>query len=131
MECEQIRERIKRVRRAKNYSQKFMAESLQMSSNSYREIETGTTKLINSRLYKIAEILDLSMENLIFGYVTQDEYVQAIKKLEREHTIKIENLIVDHKIEIAKLEGKVTELQGKIDTREKIIGVLQEKRTNY
>ncbi len=135
MEIKQIVERIRVVRRTKNYTQEFMAAALDISINSYADLEKGKVKLMNPRLFEIAKILDLSMEQLIFGHATQEEYSAKIreleKRLERDHRAEIENLILDHKIEIAEKDGLIAELQGKINTKEKIIGVLQEKRINY
>lgn len=135
MEIKQIVERIRVVRRTKNYTQEFMAAALDISINSYADLEKGKVKLMNPRLFEIAKILDLSMEQLIFGHATQEEYSAKIreleKRLERDHRAELENLILDHKIEIAEKDGLIAELQGKINTKEKIIGVLQEKRINY
>lgn len=135
MEIKQIIERIRVVRRTKNYTQEFMAAALDISINSYADLEKGKVKLMNPRLFEIAKILDLSMEQLIFGHATQEEYSAKIreleKRLERDHRAELENLILDHKIEIAEKDGLIAELQGKINTKEKIIGVLQEKRINY
>lgn len=135
MEIKQIVERIRVVRRTKNYTQEFMAAALDISINAYADLEKGKVKIMNPRLFEIAKILDLSMEQLIFGHATQEEYSAKIreleKRLERDHRAEIENLILDHKIEIAEKDGLIAELQGKINTKEKIIGVLQEKRINY
>lgn len=131
MEIKQILERIRIVRRTKNYTQEYMAVTLDISLNAYGDLEKGKVKIINPRLFEIAKILDISMENLIFGHATQEEYSEKIRELEKEHRIEIENLILDHKIEVAEKDGLITELKGKINTKEKIIGVLQEKRVNY
>lgn len=135
MEIKQIVERIRVVRRTKNYTQEFMAAALDISINSYADLEKGKVKLMNPRLFEIAKILEISMEQLIFGHATQEEYSAKIreleKRLERDHRAELENLILDHKIEIAEKDGLIAELQGKINTKEKIIGVLQEKRINY
>ncbi len=131
MKCEQIRDRIKKARRAQGYTQEYMAESLKISTNSYREIESGTTTLINPRLYKIAEILDISLESLIFDHFTQDKYIETLKKIEKECRIKVKNITMSHKIEIAEKEGQITILKAHLETKERIIGVLNEREEEY
>jgi len=131
MEYEQIRERIKKTRRALNYTQEYVAECLKISTNSYREIESGKTSLINPRLKKISEILKLPIETLIFGHVTKEECLESIEKLNNEHRKQIQSINTKHKIEIAEKEGEINMLKTKLETKEKIIGVLNEQIEKY
>lgn len=131
MKCKQIRERIKQARRANDYTQEQMAGFLEMSTNSYRELESGSTTLINPRLQMIAQILNLSMENLIFGHITQEDNQETIERLEKEHKTQIRALITNHKIEIAEKEGEINILKTSLETKERIIGVLNEKNEDY
>jgi transcriptional regulator with XRE-family HTH domain len=57
--------RIKQLREYRNYTQQFMADSLELSQNAYCKIETGMTKLTTDRLEDIARILDTPIENLL------------------------------------------------------------------
>lgn len=131
MKCKQIRERIKKARRANNYTQEEMAEFLGISTNSYRELESGSTTLINPRLLKIAEILKLPMENLLFGQTTSNESLKKIKELQKEHHTKLVELTSNHKIELAQKDEEINILKTKLETKEIIIGVLNEKKENY
>ncbi|MFA6770365.1 MAG: helix-turn-helix transcriptional regulator [Bacteroidales bacterium] len=131
MECKQIRERIRRARRVKGYTQEYMAESLGISTNSYREIESGKTTLINPRLCKIAELLGLPMESLIFERVTKEEYLDKIKNLEKEQRVKIKNLTSKYKIGLFEKDEQITVLKAKLETKEKIIGVLNDNDAEY
>lgn len=131
MKYQEIRERIKKARRANNYTQEEMAELLRISTNSYRELEAGPTTLINPRLEKIAEILKLSMESLLFGHINNNQAQEKIEELKREHRIQIIELISNHKIELAQKEEEVSILNSKLITKEKIIGVLNEKKEQY
>lgn len=131
MKCAQIRERIKRARRSLGYTQEQMAEALKISTNSYREIESGNTTLINPRLPVIAQILNLSMESLIFGHVPKEESLETIKRLEKDYRTQIRTLITNHKIEIAEKEGEINILKTSLQTKDRIIGVLNEKDEDY
>ncbi|GAB1473805.1 hypothetical protein MASR2M69_12460 [Bacteroidota bacterium] len=85
MNCDLIRERIKRERRALGFTQEYMAATLGISANSYREIENGATVLINPRLEEIAKILKTPLESLIFGTLTNEEHLKKIEEIEKEY----------------------------------------------
>lgn len=55
--------RIQRV--IKGYTQEYMAERLNLSQNSYSKLERGLTSLTVSRLYQIAEILGISIQDIL------------------------------------------------------------------
>ena len=57
--------RIKKIREYRNYTQQFMADSLDLSQNAYCKIENGTTKLTIDRLEEIATILDVPVESIL------------------------------------------------------------------
>lgn len=55
--------RIQRV--IKGYSQEFMAEKLNISQNSYSKLERGLTSLTVKRLFQIAEIFEISVQDML------------------------------------------------------------------
>ncbi|WP_316747737.1 helix-turn-helix transcriptional regulator [Pedobacter gandavensis] len=55
--------RIQRV--IKGYTQEYMAEKLHISQNSYSKLERGYTSLTVVRLYQIAEILGISIQEIL------------------------------------------------------------------
>lgn len=57
-------EKVRLVRELKKWSQQEMAEKLNMSSNGYAKIERGETKLTLPRLKKIANILEIDINDL-------------------------------------------------------------------
>ncbi len=59
-----INEKIKFIREMKGWSQKEMAEKLNMSTNGYANIERGETNVQYSRLEQIATLLDLKLSEL-------------------------------------------------------------------
>lgn len=60
-----IKERISYLRRGKKLSQEKMAQSLKISLNSYRKLETGPTRLVNRHVEQIASLLDVSPDYLL------------------------------------------------------------------
>jgi len=57
--------KIKHVRELRNYTQEFMAEMLEVSQSTYARYEKDDGDLTISKLKKIAEILDMKIEDLI------------------------------------------------------------------
>lgn len=55
--------RIQRV--IKGYTQEYMAERLNLSQNSYSKLERGLTSLTVKRLYEVAEILEISVQDIL------------------------------------------------------------------
>src|SRR5690606_30368890 len=57
--------RIKQYRELRNYTQMYMSEQLGISQNTYSKLESGGIKLTVERLRQIAEILDVSLMDLL------------------------------------------------------------------
>lgn len=53
---------IKRIRELKNLTREYVADELKMSTSGYGKIERGEVDLTVSKLKKIAEVLDVSIE---------------------------------------------------------------------
>jgi transcriptional regulator with XRE-family HTH domain len=127
MDCSQIKERIRSVRKSKGITQEKMAKSLGISVNSYREIESGKTKLINTKLFKICDILEISPNKLMMGELSREEYIKEIRLLKSFHKEEIDKLEHSYKIKVAELEGEINVLKINLQTKNSIIGVLKEE----
>lgn len=56
---------IRRIRELKNYTQDYLAAKLGISQNAYSKIELGYSNITLSRLFNIAEILEIDVITLI------------------------------------------------------------------
>jgi transcriptional regulator with XRE-family HTH domain len=56
---------IRNNREIRNYTQEYLAFKLNISQNAYSKIELGYTKITLERLFKIAEILEVDVIELI------------------------------------------------------------------
>ncbi|QQL51589.1 helix-turn-helix transcriptional regulator [Mucilaginibacter ginkgonis] len=54
---------------AKAYSQEYMAYRMDCSQNAYSKIELGHTKITLIQLFKIVDVLELNLHELIAGEV--------------------------------------------------------------
>ena len=62
---EQVLENIKRIRKHKGYSHEYVAHELDISQVAYSKLEKNETKLSVERLYKLAEILETPVTDLL------------------------------------------------------------------
>ena len=65
MEINKILERIAKERSKKGYTYENMAVELDLTTAAYRKIETGETKLTVERLFKISDILEVPVGELL------------------------------------------------------------------
>jgi len=57
--------KIRRFRKMRGFTQGYMADKMDLSIRGYSKIELGETKLSVIRLFEIAEILDLSVHEIL------------------------------------------------------------------
>ena len=75
-----ITTQIKKQRSARGLTQDQMAERLHLSTKAYQKIENGITKLDIERLNQIAEILEISLVDLINS--DENIYIHSISENE-------------------------------------------------
>lgn len=72
----EVIDRIKQIRIEKGISHEAMAYNLGISQTAYTKIEKNETKLTVDRLFKIAEILEVKVEDLL--NTETKKYIQDI-----------------------------------------------------
>ena len=92
-----IKEKISEIRCKKGISQEKIAQQLGISANSFRNLESGRTTIINKRMWEIANILEVTLEELMLeedfntGMSLADaervKYQRKIESLETEITL--------------------------------------------
>jgi len=92
---EKLYDNIKDIRIKKGYSHENMAIDLDISQGAYSKLENRKTKLSVDSLFKIAEILNTSISNLIdeeqsFSQTNHNENNETVYN--QQH---IENLVID------------------------------------
>lgn len=92
---EKIINRIKEIRKEKGISHEAMAFDLGISQVAYSKLEKNETKLNVDRLYKIAEILDTKVSELL-GLEINKIYQQEFKDNSQNYQ-EIQNLYQENK----------------------------------
>lgn len=135
MDNARIKENIIRKRKEKGISQDEMARRLDMSRNSYRSIEKGSTNVVSKRLGEIAGLLDVSEEELVLGYKPLDgtgeledirtQYAMSCKSLKDEYETRISEL----NAKIATMQETIANLNEIISSKNEIIALLKRNNT--
>ena len=74
-----IAERIRQLRRNKDYSQQFMADELGISQNAYSKLESGKTPIHLDRLYEVAALLEISIAELLEEALSHSHHLQNLQ----------------------------------------------------
>jgi transcriptional regulator with XRE-family HTH domain len=110
---------IKNVRRKKGISQESLAYDLGIDYSTYGKIERGQIGLSVDRLERIAEILDVSMEEL-YGWKRKEETV----KHSDETYIRLQECLKE--LEMSKKE--IEALKKRLKDKDSAIRILEGKR---
>ena len=84
--------KLRQLRAVHNYTQEHLAEELGIRQNTYSLLETGTTEPTEERLAQIAEVYDMSLEEMRAwepGAVNQNHnnVANAYTTIEHQHII--------------------------------------------
>lgn len=117
MEIMELGSKIKKVRELRNYTQEYMADKLNVSQSTYSRFEKDDTDITISQLNKIAEVLDVKINDLIsfndkyvfnnYGEIKENQY----GNIQNNFPIEMKNL---YEKTIQLLEEKIKDLQQKI-----------------
>jgi transcriptional regulator with XRE-family HTH domain len=113
----QVLENIKKFRELKNYTREHVAIELDMSSSGYSKLERGEVELTVSKLFRLAEILEVSVPQIlnfdaskIFN-VTNNNVVNGVDVTEQNIS---SDIYKDKYIEM--LEKEVDRLRGSVSS---------------
>ena len=133
MDNKSVKRNIVTVRKALKISQEEMAAKLGVSRLTYRNIESGNTKLINEKLDKIASIVNMSKEELLLGYNPSDNNNSILSEPDIPYNGNDQSFRLEYENEINRLkyaleaEQKLNEsLQVVIKSKEEIIRLQEE-----
>lgn len=116
-----VAEKIRSIRKSKDWTQEEMAEKLNMCVNAYAKIERGETNALNPKIEKIAQILGVELFELISMdknvYFANDNWSNNVIGSSTEIAFEIQKLQMQlsHKDEtIEQLRNEITLLKEMI-----------------
>ena len=104
MKTDEILNRIKEHRKKRGFSYETMAHEINTSTAAYRKIEMNQTKLTLERLYQIAQILDVSVGNLL-DIQNKNQLSQINKDTSTGYLQQIDNFHSENKEKSEKIES--------------------------
>lgn len=104
-------------------TQEDMAARLDISLTAYRDLERGSTNIMNANIFKIAELLDISVEELLLGYRPVQAKGIQVEDVRAEYGGQI--TVMERRI--SDLEKLVSSLEETIITKNEIISMLKKK----
>lgn len=116
-----IKDNLRKIRKERKLTQEEMAGMLDISLTAYRDLEKGSTNIINGKILKIAEFLDTSAEELVLGYRPSQESGRQLQDVQAEYGERITSL----QRRIADLEDLILSLKESLKTKNEIIAMLR------
>ncbi|TXE18344.1 helix-turn-helix transcriptional regulator [Psychroserpens burtonensis] len=82
-------ENIKRIRKEKGYSHEYIAHELDISQVAYSKLEKKETKLSVERLYRLAELFEVNVYELleinVINQFNKEDSIRYSQQLQRFH----------------------------------------------
>lgn len=104
-------------------TQEDMAAKLDISLTAYRDLERGSTNIMNANIIRIAELLEISVEELLLGYRPVQAKGIQVEDVRAEYGGQI--TVMERRI--SDLEKLVSSLEETIITKNEIISMLKKK----
>lgn len=122
MDVKKVLQRIEQVRKSKDYSHEYMAHCLDISQAAYSKIERNQTKLSVERMFKIADILELKLEDLL-EIEAKNQFNQTNKENVTAYLQQTANFYQENKEQLQKI---IDLYEERIKDKEQLIGELQD-----
>ena len=120
MDNRSIKENILKLREERKLTQEHVADIMGITSNAYWSIETGKTQLISKRIFQIAKIFDVSVNDIIYGHDIEKE---ILTKFLEENQTRYEK---EKASAIKDLQAEIESLKAQLHDKEKIIRLMEE-----
>ena len=121
MDNSSIKHNIQNFRKKRRYTQEHVANMLGISVTAYRELERGNTSIVNPNIVKMADLMNVTTEELVLGYLPSESESHRLEDVEEEYGNKVENL--ENKVQ--NLEKLVSSLEETVASKNEIISMLK------
>lgn len=121
MDNTSIKENIRKIRKGRRMTQEEMADMLGISITAYRDLERGSTSIMNGHVLRLAELLNTSTEEIVLGYRPIQMPGKKLEEMQAEYADRIADLEKENEY----LKKLVKSLEETIATKTQIIEMLQ------
>ena len=94
---------------------------LGISVTAYRELERGSTSIVNPNIVRMADLMNTTTEELVLGYFPSESENNRLEEVQEEYGSKVENL--ENKVK--DLEKLVSLLEETVASKNEIISMLK------
>ena len=108
MDNSTIKDNIRRMRKASRLTQEEMANKLDISLTAYRDLERGSTTIVNGNISRLAEEFETSPEELVLGYKPSQQASRVLEEVKGQY------------------QSRVTLLEKQVEDLEKLVKTLEE-----
>ena len=126
-----IRENLKRARISSGLTQTEMAERIGISVTAYQKIESGRTRILNTHFSKCAEVLGVSLSELVNGFIPVRDAEAVIEDVRESYGLKMRvqesgylNEIQNKDREIGRLKDVIRDKEDTVATQKLLIDQL-------
>lgn len=116
-----IKDNIRKIRKERQLTQEEMAHRMGISVTAYRDLERGSTSIVNGHVMKLAELLETTAEEIVLGYTPVKMPESRLKEIKEEYDGRVEDL----EKEAQYLRKLVKSLEETIAAKNQIIEMLQ------
>ena len=129
-----IRENLKKARISSGLTQSEMAERIGISVTAYQKIESGRTRILNPNFSKCADILGVSLSELVNGFLAVRDAEAVIADVRESYGLKMRvqetgylNELQSKDREIGRLQEIIKDKQETIATQKLLIEQLMSR----
>ena len=129
-----IRENLKKARISSGLTQSEMAERIGISVTAYQKIESGRTRILNPNFSKCADILGVSLSELVNGFIAVRDAEAVIADVRESYGLKMRvqetgylNELQSKDREIGRLQEIIKDKQETIATQKLLIEQLMSR----
>jgi transcriptional regulator with XRE-family HTH domain len=108
MDNNSIKDNIRRIRKNRKLTQEDVAHRLGISLTAYRDLERGSTTIVNGNISRLAEEFETSPEELVLGYKPSQQASRVLEEVKGQY------------------QSRVTLLEKQVEDLEKLVKTLEE-----
>ena len=130
MDNNSIKDNIRRIRKTRKLTQEDVALRLGISLTAYRDLERGSTAILNGNLSRLAEEFETSPEELVLGYKPSQQASRILEDVKGQYRSKVgllEKQVEDLEKLVRTLEETIASKNEIIENNKEIITMLKKE----
>jgi transcriptional regulator with XRE-family HTH domain len=130
MDNTSIKDNIRRIRKTRKLTQEEVAARLGISLTAYRDLERGSTAIMNGNLSRLAAEFETSPEELVLGYKPSRQASRTLEEAKIQYNSRVsllEKQIQDLEKLVRSLEETIASKNEIIENNKEIITMLRKE----